>query len=99
MTWCERGKGLRPDWATKGIEFLYLAANPNNTKLLSDEDFLVVTLSDNLVIKITIQDFKTLIEAGHSHVVGEKQIVERRHSMSPTHFESKNNENLFLSRI
>ena len=52
LAWCERGKGLRPDWATKGIEFLYLAANPNNTKFLSDKDFLVVMKGqDKLLIK------------------------------------------------
>jgi hypothetical protein len=51
LAWCERGKGLRPDWATKGIEFLYLAANPNNTKFLSYKDFLVVMKGkDKLVI-------------------------------------------------
>ena len=52
LAWCERGKGLRPDWATKGIEFLYIAANPNNTKFLSDKDFLVVMKGqDKLIIK------------------------------------------------
>ena len=32
LEWCERGRGLRPDWALKGLEFLYFAANPAFTK-------------------------------------------------------------------
>ena len=32
LEWCERGRGLRPDWAVKGLEFLYFAANPTFTK-------------------------------------------------------------------
>jgi hypothetical protein len=52
LAWFERGKGLRPDWATKGIEFIYIAATPNSTKFLSDKDFLVVMKGqDKLVIK------------------------------------------------
>ena len=42
VKWCERGKGLKPDWATKGIEFLYFAANPSITKFLTDDEFLVM---------------------------------------------------------
>ena len=41
LKWCERGRGLKPDWATKGIEFLYFAANPTITKFLSDVEFEV----------------------------------------------------------
>ena len=41
LKWCERGRGLKPDWATKGIEFLYFAANPTITRFLSDDEFLV----------------------------------------------------------
>ena len=41
LEWCERGKGLKPDWATKGIEFLYFAANPTITKFLTDDEFEV----------------------------------------------------------
>ena len=41
LKWCERGRGLKPDWATKGIEFLYFAANPTITKFLTDEEFEV----------------------------------------------------------
>ena len=41
LEWCERGRGLKPDWATKGIEFLYFAANPSFTKFLCDEEFEV----------------------------------------------------------
>ena len=41
LEWCERGRGLKPDWATKGIEFLYFAANPSFTKFLCDDEFEV----------------------------------------------------------
>lgn len=68
VKWCERGKGLKPDWATKGIEFLYFAANPSITKFLTDDEFL---------------NFKNLTENCHSHVVGDKETPERRHSVSP----------------
>ena len=35
------GRGLKPEWATKGIDFLYFAANPTFTKFLSDDEFEV----------------------------------------------------------
>ena len=37
----ERGRGLKPQWATKGIEFVFYAADPKFTKSLSDEEFAV----------------------------------------------------------
>ena len=46
LKWCERGRGLKPDWATKGIEFIYFAANPTITKFLTDEEFEVVNKKD-----------------------------------------------------
>ncbi|CAH2085924.1 unnamed protein product [Euphydryas editha] len=36
---CDRGRGLRPRWASQGLEFLMLACDPYNTKYLSDEEF------------------------------------------------------------
>ena len=40
LAWCERGRGLRPDWAVKGMEFLYLAASPTYTRYLTECEFL-----------------------------------------------------------
>ena len=67
LAWCDKGRGLKPDWATKGIEFLHFAANPEITKYLTDQQFL---------------EFKSLTEACHSHVVGDKD-ERRRDSVSP----------------
>jgi len=72
LKWCERGKGLKPDWAAKGIEFLCFAADPKVTNFLSDDEFM---------------DFKALSEDCHSHVVGDKETPERRQSVSPNPFE------------
>ncbi|XP_038219016.1 uncharacterized protein LOC119837484 isoform X2 [Zerene cesonia] len=36
---CDRGRGLRPRWASQGLEFLMLACDPYNTKHLTDEEF------------------------------------------------------------
>ncbi|RVE48712.1 hypothetical protein evm_006678 [Chilo suppressalis] len=36
---CDRGRGLRPRWASQGLEFLMLACDPCNTKHLSEEEF------------------------------------------------------------
>ncbi|RUS75685.1 hypothetical protein EGW08_016551 [Elysia chlorotica] len=36
---CERGKGMRPRWATQGLEFIALACEPKNIVYLSDTDF------------------------------------------------------------
>ena len=47
LKWCERGKGLKPDWATKGIEFLCFAADPKVTNFLSDEKFMVIHVNMN----------------------------------------------------
>ena len=42
MKWCERGRGLKPDWTSKGMDFLMFAANPENTKFIPDEEFEVM---------------------------------------------------------
>lgn len=52
---CERGRGVRPRWATLGLEFLIAACDPSNTRHLSDEEF---------------DDLKTKMDACISHVVG-----------------------------
>ena len=49
MKWCERGKGLKPDWAAKGIEFLCFAADPKVTNFLSDVEFMVLYLNIMIV--------------------------------------------------
>ncbi|XP_023342644.1 mitogen-activated protein kinase kinase kinase 4 isoform X2 [Eurytemora carolleeae] len=69
LAWCERGRGLRPDWAVKGMEFLYLAASPTYTRYLTECEFL---------------DFKNLTEECHNHVVGDvRDTPERKPSVSP----------------
>ena len=50
LKWCERGKGLKPDWATKGIEFLCFAADPKVTNFLSDEKFMVIHVNMNHIM-------------------------------------------------
>ena len=44
LKWCDRGRGLKPDWAVKGMDFLIFAANPEITKYISDDDFEVKSL-------------------------------------------------------
>lgn len=55
MERCERGRGLRPRWATLGLEFLIAACDPSNTRHLTDAEF---------------DDLKTKMDACISHVVG-----------------------------
>lgn len=52
---CERGRGVRPRWATQGLEFLINACDPSNTRHLSESEF---------------DDLKTKMDACISHVVG-----------------------------
>lgn len=52
---CERGRGVRPRWATQGLEFLIAACDPSNTRHLSENEF---------------DDLKTKMDACISHVVG-----------------------------
>lgn len=40
--YCERGRGVRPRWASYGIEFLVYIANPKYTIHLSDSEFEVI---------------------------------------------------------
>lgn len=55
MERCERGRGVRPRWATLGLEFLISACDPSNTRHLTDDEF---------------DDLKTKMDACISHVVG-----------------------------
>ncbi|XP_068627195.1 mitogen-activated protein kinase kinase kinase 4 [Battus philenor] len=57
MDRCERGRGLRPRWASQGLEFLMLACDPWNTKHLTDEEF---------------EDLKHLMDGCISHVIGSR---------------------------
>lgn len=52
---CERGRGVRPRWATQGLEFLINACDPLHTRCLSESEF---------------DDLKTKMDACISHVVG-----------------------------
>lgn len=52
---CERGRGVRPRWASLGLEFLIAACDPSNTRHLSDHEF---------------EELKTKMDACISHVVG-----------------------------
>ncbi|XP_045449403.1 uncharacterized protein LOC123657968 [Melitaea cinxia] len=54
---CDRGRGLRPRWASQGLEFLMLACDPYNTKYLSDDEF---------------EDLKQQMDFCISHVVGSR---------------------------
>ncbi|XP_046967172.1 mitogen-activated protein kinase kinase kinase 4 [Vanessa cardui] len=54
---CDRGRGLRPRWASQGLEFLMLACDPYNTKHLSDEEF---------------EELKQQMDGCISHVVGSR---------------------------
>ncbi|XP_017112092.1 mitogen-activated protein kinase kinase kinase 4 isoform X1 [Drosophila elegans] len=39
MERCERGRGMRPRWASQGLEFLILACDPQITQHLDDHEF------------------------------------------------------------
>lgn len=56
MERCERGRGIKPRWASHGIDFLFLASSPNFTKNVLDEEF---------------SEFKKLVEQCYSHVIGD----------------------------
>ena len=93
LKFCDRGRGLKPDWATKGIEFLHFSANPDFTKYITDQEFEVSWESQVEIVMISVKDFKTLTEKCHSHVMGESAgTPERRQSVSPS-VESKGNIN------
>ncbi|GBP74936.1 hypothetical protein EVAR_54258_1 [Eumeta japonica] len=52
---CDRGRGLRPRWASQGLEFLMLACDPCNTRHLTDDEF---------------EELKNLMDGCISHVIG-----------------------------
>ena len=68
---CDRGRGLKPDWASKGMDFLIFAANPEVTKYITDEEF---------------ESFRVLAEKANNHVMGEGS-DSRRQSISPNNLD------------
>ncbi|XP_072929453.1 mitogen-activated protein kinase kinase kinase 4 [Epargyreus clarus] len=54
---CDRGRGLRPRWASQGLEFLMLACEPCNTRHLSESEFV---------------SLKQLMDGCISHVIGSR---------------------------
>ncbi|CAG9765356.1 unnamed protein product [Ceutorhynchus assimilis] len=52
---CERGRGMRPRWATQGMEFLLTVTEPANTRYLSEEEF---------------EDLKKTMDECISHLIG-----------------------------
>ncbi|XP_045496385.1 uncharacterized protein LOC123694837 [Colias croceus] len=70
---CDRGRGLRPRWASQGLEFLMLACDPYNTKHLTDEEF---------------EALKQQMDGCISHVIGSRPAPRTEptysSSMSPT---------------
>lgn len=62
MERCERGRGLRPRWASQGFDFLIAACDPHNTKHLTDKQF---------------EELKIMMDSCISHVVGSVSEPER----------------------
>ncbi|XP_072162265.1 mitogen-activated protein kinase kinase kinase 4 isoform X2 [Bemisia tabaci] len=52
---CEQGRGLKPKWATQGLDYLVVACDPQHTDYLSDEKF---------------QSFKAAVEDIIDYIVG-----------------------------
>ncbi|XP_044761348.1 mitogen-activated protein kinase kinase kinase 4 isoform X2 [Coccinella septempunctata] len=52
---CERGRGMRPRWALKGLEFLCAVVDPKNTRFLTQAEF---------------EQLKTDMDQCISHVIG-----------------------------
>ncbi|CAH2981578.1 unnamed protein product [Chilo suppressalis] len=67
---CDRGRGLRPRWASQGLEFLMLACDPCNTKHLSEEEF---------------EELKELMDGCISHVVGSRPRADVTLAPRPRH--------------
>ncbi|XP_039750544.1 mitogen-activated protein kinase kinase kinase 4 isoform X3 [Pararge aegeria] len=67
---CDRGRGLRPRWASQGLEFLMLACDPCNTKHLSEEEF---------------EDLKQLMDGCISHVIGSRTPTPTTVTPTPPH--------------
>ncbi|XP_053605518.1 mitogen-activated protein kinase kinase kinase 4 isoform X2 [Plodia interpunctella] len=55
---CDTGRGLRPRWASQGLEFLMLACDPCNTKHLSEDEF---------------KELEAQMDGCISHVVGSRR--------------------------
>ena len=60
LKWCERGRGLKPDWASKGLDFLLFAANPEITKYLTEDEFEVIPKQRNDCVEILFQNISEL---------------------------------------
>ena len=60
LKWCERGRGLKPDWASKGLDFLLFAANPEITKYLTEDEFEVIAKLRNDCDEILFQNILEL---------------------------------------
>lgn len=92
LKFCDRGRGLKPDWANKGMEFLHFSSHPDFTKYITDQEFEVRIPNRNsqLWINFSIsQELKNLTGKCHSHVMGDSSgTPERRQSVSP-HIESE----------
>lgn len=54
----ERGRGVRPRWATQGLEFLTTVCDPQNTHFLNDKEF---------------EELKKEMDCCISHVIGEPE--------------------------
>ncbi|KAL1459113.1 hypothetical protein WDU94_011120 [Cyamophila willieti] len=50
----EKGRGLRPRWATHGLDFLILASEPANTNHMSDNEFEIFKDKINFCIQYII---------------------------------------------
>lgn len=68
----ERGRGVRPRWATQGLEFLTTVCDPQNTHFLNDKEF---------------EELKKEMDSCISHVIGEpekrRSVRSRRNSPLP----------------
>ena len=64
LKWCERGRGLKPDWASKGLDFLLFAANPEITKYLTEDEFEVIAKLRNDCDEILFQNILELQNIG-----------------------------------
>lgn len=68
----DRGRGVRPRWATQGLEFLMTVCDPQNTHFLSEKEF---------------EELKMEMDTCISHVIGEPEkrrpVRSRRNSPLP----------------
>lgn len=68
MERCERGRGLRPKWATQGLDFLQTACEPRNTSQITDKEF---------------EELKSQMDICISHIVGSSDTEPERVKKSP----------------